>query len=208
MIAVSWLDRAETRPAAPPTEGWRLRRAAGRALLTETLAEFGVHDARVTRRPPEKPRLETSGLHFSTSHSGELSVCAVAREPIGIDLEVLGSPRAHRLTHELPSPPSGFFTPAERRELATSPARLLEIFVLKESWGKRAGLGLGIGFGAFDEAGLRASHPDVAFTRLTVPGAVCILSHLVGSEITVLRRTPTDVQLAAAAATDRKERAA
>ncbi|WP_181062814.1 4'-phosphopantetheinyl transferase superfamily protein [Pseudoclavibacter sp. RFBG4] len=208
MIAVSWLDRAETRRAASPPEGWRLRRAAGRALLTETLADFGVHDARVTRRPPEKPRLETSGLHFSTSHSGELSVCAVAREPIGIDLEVLGSPRAHRLTHELPSLPSGFFTPAERRELATSPARLLEIFVLKESWGKRAGLGLGIGFGAFDEAALRASHPDIEFTRLTIPGAVCILARPVGSEITVLRRTPTAVQLAAAAAIDQKERAA
>ncbi|WP_181059561.1 4'-phosphopantetheinyl transferase superfamily protein [Pseudoclavibacter sp. AY1H1] len=208
MIAVSWLDRAEIRRAAAPTGGWQLRRAAGRALLTETLAEFGVHDARVTRRSPEKPRLETSGLHFSTSHSGELSVCAVAREPIGIDLEAVGSPREHRLHRELPSLRSGFFTPAERREIATSPARLLEIFVLKESWGKRAGRGLGIGFGAFDEAALRASHPDVEFTRLTIPGAVCILAHPVGSEITVLRRTPTAIQLAAAAATDRKERAA
>lgn len=205
MIKIRWTDRSEVPLSQRSGAGWRLRRAAGRALLNGALADLGAQDVGVTRRPPWKPVLDSNGLHFSTSHSGDLSVCAVAEAPIGIDLETTHHAREQRLRRGLPP---GFFTNRERREIAEQPTRMLEIFVLKEAWSKRDGRGVGIGFGGFDEFTLRAAHDDLDFTQIRVPGSVCFLAHPKGAAISLRRSRLTPLELVAATATDQKERAA
>ena len=69
------------------------------------------------------------------SHSGNLVACAVASEPVGIDLEVAGRNR------DVPTLARAVGTPGERARLAIEPGsaqrQFLVMWTLKEAWFKR-----------------------------------------------------------------------
>jgi 4'-phosphopantetheinyl transferase len=65
--------------------------ASDRGFLREVLGRY-VDAARVEtlrRTPLGKPYLCGSPIHFSVSHAGDRQVIAVAREPVGADLEAM-----------------------------------------------------------------------------------------------------------------------
>jgi len=199
VIVVHWIDRAD-RGAG----GWPLRRAAGRALLSDTAAAFGIPSLRVLRRPGRRPELETPGIWFSMSHTGDLTVCAVATSNVAIDVEQKNAPRERRLAGAIPP---RFFTAEEQKTIACDPTRLLPVFTAKEAWAKYRGVGLSLGFGSFDEDSVRADNPGVEFTRVFIDGAVCTACHQAGDDLVVSRRSLSPQQLEAGAAIDRSERA-
>jgi phosphopantetheinyl transferase len=184
MIAVHWFDRG-TRPAVPA------RRIVSRALLTDTARAVGLTDFAVSRRGTDKPGLTAQGWEHSMSHSGHLSVCVVADSLVGIDVELIDVPRRARLGAETPE---RFFTTREQRAIARDPQVVLSIFTFKEAWVKHNGVGLGIGIGSFDRETVAAHHPDIAFTEVVLPGAVCTVCHRIGEAF-----TPRQVQLSSAA---------
>lgn len=115
----------------------------GRALARRMLSEqLGVRDVDVPiQLDDERPTLPSdSGLWLSISHSGQVVGCAVARRPVGFDVE------------QLPNPPSDSLlrrtcTPAEvkRIQAAADPlAAFARTWVRKEAVAKASGVGLGL----------------------------------------------------------------
>ncbi|MFD7450275.1 4'-phosphopantetheinyl transferase family protein [Kitasatospora sp. NPDC059827] len=96
-------------------------------------------------RPPERLRFtrgrwgkpavaDAPGLHFSLSHSGELALLAVARRPVGVDLELLRSGRdVERLSRR--------FFPCQERELVARGGRpaFARLWTRKEACVKASG---------------------------------------------------------------------
>ncbi|TFD19194.1 4'-phosphopantetheinyl transferase superfamily protein [Cryobacterium sp. TMS1-13-1] len=203
MIAVQWIDRSDNSIASQLGGGWRLRRAASRALLTETIDAFGVGPYSVRRELGRRPVLDPATHHFSMSHSGNLTVCAVAERNVAVDVELLGTARAIRLSE---SPPARFFTEKELRSITADPARLVHLFTLKEAWSKYGGIGLGIGLGSFDEQSIRAQHEHVEFSAVNLPGAACTVCHHADETLIVQARALSASQVNAAEVTDRRER--
>ncbi len=117
MIVAQWIDRSEYGAGGRP-----LRRAAGRALLSDTARLLGLGGLRVRRRPGQRPEAETPGVWFSMSHTGDLTVCAVATSNVAIDIEQQNARRERRMVS---GPPVRFFTAAERELIARDPSRLL-----------------------------------------------------------------------------------
>lgn len=199
MIVVHWIDRSEHGAG-----GWPLRRAAGRALLSDAAGVLGVDDLQVRRRPGHRPQVETPGVWFSMSHTGNLTVCAVATSNVGIDFERRNAPRERRIAGIVPA---RFFTAGERESISRDPSRLLPIFTAKEAWAKYRGLGLALGFGSFDEISVVHGDPGVAFTRVFIDDTIGTACHRAGADLVVRRRSLHPRQLAAAADIDRSERA-
>jgi 4'-phosphopantetheinyl transferase len=89
-----------------------------------------------------KPALTAyDDLHFNLSHAGDLAVCAVARSPVGIDIETV-RPIADR-----DAMASRYFTERERETVETLPPdrqslAFLEIWTRKEAVLKGEGIGL------------------------------------------------------------------
>lgn len=84
--------------------------------------------------PQGKPYFETGDLHFSISHTDRHAFCCVSEKNIGIDAEEMDRP----------------ISPALRRmcssgELARchTDRDILRLWVLKESWAKLTGRGVG-----------------------------------------------------------------
>ena len=81
--------------------------------------------------------IQPAEWHFSLSHSGEYAACALAREPVGVDIQKirpvdLGVPRRS-------------FSEEEQQKLRLSNApeeELIRIWTLKEAVVKASGLGL------------------------------------------------------------------
>ncbi|REC99680.1 4'-phosphopantetheinyl transferase superfamily protein [Microbacterium sp. AG157] len=199
MIVAQWIDRSEYGAGGRP-----LRRAAGRALLSDTARLLGLGGLRVRRRPGQRPEAETPGVWFSMSHTGDLTVCAVATSNVAIDIEQQNARRERRMVS---GPPVRFFTAAERELIARDPSRLLPVFTAKEAWAKYLGLGLALGFGSFDEASVIARDPGVEFTRVFIDGTVGTAVHRAGEGLVIRRRSLRPEQLAAGADIDRAERA-
>ena len=92
---IAWLgpdERARLRHIRDP--GARDRFLAARRFVRRTLASYlgiGPEHVPLTIAPGGKPRLAatTSALHFNLSHTRELALLAVARHPVGIDVESL-----------------------------------------------------------------------------------------------------------------------
>ncbi|MBR1457261.1 MAG: 4'-phosphopantetheinyl transferase superfamily protein [Oscillospiraceae bacterium] len=109
-------------------------------LLIHALTELDPRIAlplRIEVQPGGKPRLTESPLCFSLSHSGDLSACAVADRPIGLDIQMNTAYR-ERLAARC-------FTEEERRILLSSPDRdyaFTMLWTLKESYLKAIGCGL------------------------------------------------------------------
>jgi len=120
----------------------------GRALLRETLSRYTGHEPRGLEfqyNGHGKPSLKTQAeapLEFSVSHTRGLVVCAVAlRDPLGVDVE-----RERTVSHPLEIA-RRFFAPAEAAALEKLPperqnAAFIELWTLREAFGKARGVGL------------------------------------------------------------------
>lgn len=82
-----------------------------------------------------KPYVKNLPVHFSISHSGDYSVCAISNDEIGIDIEKTRSvhPRAFEK----------FCTENEARYINGNENGLFRIWTLKEAYFKCIGTGLG-----------------------------------------------------------------
>ena len=57
------------------------------AILGELLSREGIEDRQILRTEEGKPYIASEEIHFSVSHSGGLFACAMAAEPMGIDIQ-------------------------------------------------------------------------------------------------------------------------
>src|SRR3982074_99405 len=120
-------------------------RVSGRLALRQAYADFRqghaslpVHPA-IAHWPDGRPYLRGQpALHCSISHSHRFGVAALARAPIGIDIETI-RPRDPRLLDYVAEETEA----AALRELVGSAAELLTlIWTLKEATAKASGRGL------------------------------------------------------------------
>ena len=167
MLRLLWTDSREADlRALPPVSEYRRERAqkcrvetARRAgLCAEWLLISALRKEQAALQlplalscePNGKPGLSFDGLHFNLSHSGPYAACALADQPIGLDIQLLQAdtaPVARR-----------FFTDNERAALAESetPDTLFTRFwCRKESFLKAIGLGLRTDLRTFDVSGDR-----------------------------------------------------
>ncbi len=88
--------------------------------------------------PGKKPRFRTLPFHFSTAHSGALSVVAVAKKgPVGVDVEEI---KSIDWTHF-----EAWLHPAEKEKMRAAPdssLTLLQLWTRKEAILKAAGTGI------------------------------------------------------------------
>ena len=131
------------------------REDAERVLLSELLirhliiTKLGIRNHEISFGFNEygKPFLNNERrFHFNISHAGEWVVCAIDREPLGIDIEPIESVDFSIAEH--------FFSKTEYRWLMAKeePERLFSFFdlwTLKESYLKATGKGLSSGLGFF-----------------------------------------------------------
>ncbi len=92
----------------------------------------------------QAPQSARSDLHLSLSHSHGVIACAVASQPVGVDIEVL-TRKPRSALHELAELAC---TPQEREQLNTIAdeqqrhQQFMQWWSLKEAWFKRAGTGV------------------------------------------------------------------
>lgn len=103
----------------------------------------GIHEVALHVAPSGKPVLAPEwGLHFNLTHSDAMAVCAVARHPVGVDVERLRPlPEALEIGRR-------FFSAAEVRALRQSSEgglrkRFFTCWTRKEAYLKGTGEGLG-----------------------------------------------------------------
>lgn len=113
-------------------------RIAADALCRNAIAEFcGVSPAGIifeyTRHG--KPYAKGLPVHFSISHSGDIAVCAVSDNEIGIDIEKIRTVN--------PRSAERFASEKEREYIRTAENGFFEIWTLKEAYFKCIGTGLG-----------------------------------------------------------------
>ena len=117
------------------------------------MAGRAAPQAAVKKRPLGQPYFPgEAGLHLSLSHSGGLWCCALAPNPVGVDVERRRPVRVRALS-------ARFFHPEEDALLLThgdEPALFFDLWTGKEAALKRLGLGLGFGLPSFSAAGERA----------------------------------------------------
>lgn len=126
-------------------------------LLAEyALRKYGCGSCRIGYAPGGQPLVRTTDgreapVFISLSHSGDYAVCALARRPVGVDIQKIQSVRAGMLRH--------FFAQEERtafreawavKEEDFLPEGAQEIFLrswtAKESYMKLTGSGMAAGF--------------------------------------------------------------
>lgn len=131
----------------------RLRFVARRVFARSVLAGYlGVAPSQVPLRTSSRGRPEldaSSGISFSLSHSGGLTVMAVAAGgPVGVDVERV-RPVADALVVA-----ERFFARGEVEQLRSSPDDQAETFLTlwtrKESYLKATGMGLSVPLSGFD----------------------------------------------------------
>lgn len=113
---------------------------AGLALLEQLYREeTGKPLPSIAKTPQGKPYFPQSDLHFSISHTPNHAFCCLHSENVGIDAEEIGRAPDMRLLDR-------YCSPNERQRItsANHPAdALLRLWVLKESYAKFTGRGLG-----------------------------------------------------------------
>jgi 4'-phosphopantetheinyl transferase len=129
--ALPLLSPAEReRCAALVLDGPRHQYACGRAFLRQVLAAYlGAAPAQVPllTLPGGKPALAGGDWQFNLAHSGGWCVVAVARRPVGVDVEYL------RPLHDLAGLAARLLTPGELAAWwQAAPADRLRLFV--EAW--------------------------------------------------------------------------
>ncbi len=163
MVTVLAAEVPELDAAACPVSAERLERArrlasrrdrdlsiGAECLLTEGLRRL----APGWPTPPEcrreergKPYIPGCPVHFSLSHSGAWALCALGAAPLGADIQLAAPPRRDIA--------SRFFTPGERRRIASAPdaaEEFIRVWCAKESYIKAVGLGLALPLDSFEVA--------------------------------------------------------
>lgn len=109
---------------------------AGLALL-QTLfrEETGRELPAIQRTPQGKPYFINEPFHFSISHTANHVFCCLSRENVGIDAEEIGRELSPMIKER-------FCSPAEQCRVKTNDD-LLRLWVLKESYAKFTGRGIG-----------------------------------------------------------------
>jgi hypothetical protein len=120
---------------------------AGAAGWRRVIAELEARSSSlgpgdVVRPAVGKPFLRAGQLEFNLSHSGPSALLAIAREPVGVDLELIDAGA------DLEGVVEQFFSPAERGSLpeGTGESRtdaIYRIWVRKEAYLKARGKDLG-----------------------------------------------------------------
>lgn len=181
------LDRAGRIGSAPLRQRFLARRWMARSLLAAATGEEPgalVLEERCERcgdLHPASP-LGAGGppVWWSASDSAGLAAVAIGPNRLGLDLERnQARPRWERIA-------ARYFSPAEQRVVAGSPAGFLETWTLKEAYLKAIGMGLPGGLDALDcsrlgegEGGWRLSpaHPGWRFRNVALaPGFVAALA--------------------------------
>lgn len=174
----------------------RHRFLLSRAFLRCTLAPYiGTSGANIRFQYGGfgKPSAESSGgLEFSFSRSGDYAAVAVARAPVGLDLEqVRGGIRVDEVA-------ASFFSVTEQRSLAAVPpprglAAFYRCWVSKEAYVKACGLGLSLPLDQFDVA-VDPDGPAALLRPPEVPGGDGFSLHAVdaipGYAMALAARTP------------------
>ena len=109
---------------------------AGRELLTRACGGT-LPEIRYTDRG--KPYFADKSLHFSISHTKNHAFCAISSQNIGIDAEETDRKVTLRLA-------DAYLSPTEKARYDEAPDKrscLLRLWVLKESYAKLTGRGLG-----------------------------------------------------------------
>lgn len=124
--------------------------------------------------PEGKPTLvqpaSSDPIHFNLSHAGDVALYAVARQPVGVDVECVRTNLSYEEIAER------FFSPAERAALRGAAAdRRRDVFfscwTLKEAYIKGLGGGLSIPLDAFDVPLGEGSEPRPVRSRCAPVGA-------------------------------------
>lgn len=115
----------------------------------------------VARPKGEKPFFSHHPeLHFSLSHSGDFWLCAMARQPLGLDLQQHRVQQMERLSQR-------FFSPAELAYLESQDyADFFSVWTAKEAYVKFTGQGIQQDFGSFSVAGPDGLASQVEGTQL------------------------------------------
>ncbi|WP_158300690.1 4'-phosphopantetheinyl transferase superfamily protein [Chromobacterium sp. ATCC 53434] len=181
--AEAWLGQAERlRLSTMRRPSRRLQFLASRWLLRKLAgAKLGI--------APERLALDASeagapyfpdhpGCFPAISHSGERVACALARQPVGLDLETPSPKRSIAQIAEW------LFSPDEqemlRQNAAQAPDLFLHMWTLREAWLKQRGQGLsGDAMRALRWLDARPDNAD-ALTAQLKDGAVLALSGAVG----------------------------
>ena len=111
-----------------------------RALLAQLYQEeTGQPLPEILQQANGKPYFPESNLHFSISHTKRHAFCCLSRENIGIDAEEAYRPVRPALAEKMLSPTEKerYFASADRN------AAMLRLWVLKESYAKLTGRGIG-----------------------------------------------------------------
>lgn len=148
---------------------------ASHRLLRETAAPL-LRDAAPTlaRDSQGKPYFaDCPRLRFNLSHSGDLWVCAFAREPVGLDIQQQDNRRWEALA-------ARYFHPREVQFVRTrGAAAFFDVWSAKESYLKYLGCGLRRplnGFSTVAEDGSFPALPGVCLTRIPLrPGCSLFL---------------------------------
>jgi 4'-phosphopantetheinyl transferase len=155
------LERAGRMDSSGRGQRFLARRWMARTLLArETGVAPGAlvlerHCERCGRLHPASPLLAGSrSVWWSASSSADLAAVAISPARVGLDLEAQQErPRWERIA-------ARFYSEAECRAVAGSPARFLEFWTLKEAYLKAIGAGLPGGLGSLECTGLAPSSGD------------------------------------------------
>lgn len=118
----------------------RLEGRSGHEAAYALLAQLaGTPLPPISRTAQGKPYFSAGGLHFSISHTKKHAFCCVSERNIGIDAEEIDRAVDLRLAEK-------FLSSAEKARLdaaADKADTLLRLWVLKESYAKLTGRGIG-----------------------------------------------------------------
>jgi 4'-phosphopantetheinyl transferase len=173
LLSAEELERAERMVSPDLRRRFLARRAMARELLGRETGEDPaglVLERRCERCGEDHPASPLgdgdSGVWWSASSSAGLAAVAIAGCRVGLDIEKHGErPRWERIARR-------FYSEDERRAVAGSPARFLELWTLKEAYLKALGLGLPGGLRSLECTGLApaagewsttAAHPGWRF---------------------------------------------
>jgi len=143
-LGTDWLSEAEqTRLLAMTAPRRRTQFIAGRWLARQCLATHTGgrwQDFVLSAPEDDAPQLLAAPVpgpwYFSLSHSGDWLACAVARQPVGVDVECSDRPRDFQALHEWMHEPEALQdAPEDPQELQ---AWFYAQWTLKEAWLKHA----------------------------------------------------------------------
>lgn len=199
MVHVYWAEipDGERKPGLQSKWAHRLLETALKRQYPEIDSIFLERDAKGKPFLPEHP-----GIHINLSHSGRYAACAIGEKPVGIDVECHKGRKRRDLVVKK-------FHPKEQRayEMASEDKRELlfyELWVLKESFMKAEGSGLGIPLNSFymeevysGEGQVRQSRNDRSYYYKLYPFHDRALSLAVCSEEAVFSKEPIQISFEA-----------